>query len=45
MPDRSGDEADHKDETMVPVDYHQAGQIPDDEVTHCELTDTSRHIY
>ena len=30
MPDDSGDEADGKDETLVPVDYQQAGQIRDD---------------
>lgn len=30
MPDDSGDEADGKDETLVPVDYQSAGQIRDD---------------
>ena len=28
--DTSGDEADGKDETMVPVDYQSSGQITDD---------------
>eukprot|EP00752_Nemacystus_decipiens_P011242 g9991.t1 len=30
--DKSGDEADNKDETMVPVDYQASGQITDDEI-------------
>jgi hypothetical protein len=30
MPDDNGDEADGKDETMVPVDYQSSGQIRDD---------------
>lgn len=30
--DTSGDEADNKDETMVPVDYKSSGQITDDEI-------------
>ena len=30
--DKSGDEADNKDETVVPVDYKSAGQITDDEI-------------
>lgn len=30
--DASGDEADSLDETMVPVDYQQTGQITDDEI-------------
>lgn len=30
--DTSGDEADNKDETMVPVDYKESGQITDDEI-------------
>lgn len=30
MPDDNGDEADGKDETMVPVDYQRSGQIRDD---------------
>ncbi|CAM9296919.1 unnamed protein product [Chrysoparadoxa australica] len=30
MPDDNGDEADGKDETMVPLDYQRAGQIRDD---------------
>ena len=28
--DTSGDEADKMDETMVPLDYHESGQITDD---------------
>lgn len=32
MKDTSGDEADNMDETIVPVDYQQAGQLTDDEV-------------
>ncbi|CAM9709421.1 unnamed protein product, partial [Choristocarpus tenellus] len=32
MADDNGDEADNKDETIVPVDYTSAGQIRDDEV-------------
>lgn len=32
MADTSGDEADNKDETMVPVDYKSSGQITDDEI-------------
>ncbi len=30
--DTSGDEADGKDETLIPVDYSQTGQISDDEL-------------
>lgn len=30
--DKSGDEADNMDETLVPVDYKEAGQITDDEI-------------
>lgn len=30
--DKDGDEADNKDETMVPVDYKSSGQITDDEI-------------
>lgn len=30
--DTSGDEADGMDETLVPVDYQQSGQITDDEI-------------
>eukprot|EP00903_Cladosiphon_okamuranus_P007076 g6876.t1 len=30
--DKSGDEADNMDETMVPVDYKSSGQITDDEI-------------
>merc|ERR1712137_1430591 len=32
MKDRDGDEEDKFDETMVPLDYASAGQIPDDEI-------------
>lgn len=32
MKDTSGDEADNKDETIVPVDYQSSGQITDDEI-------------
>lgn len=30
--DKSGDEEDNKDETMIPVDYMKSGQIKDDEI-------------
>lgn len=30
--DRSGDEEDGKDETLIPTDYRTAGQIKDDEI-------------
>lgn len=32
VPDTSGDEVDKMDETMVPVDYAESGQIKDDEI-------------
>lgn len=32
MRDKSGDEADNMDETLVPVDYKESGQITDDEI-------------
>lgn len=32
MHDRSGDETDRRDETIVPVDYERAGQISDDQL-------------
>ncbi|CAN0461212.1 unnamed protein product, partial [Discosporangium mesarthrocarpum] len=30
--DKTGDEEDMKDETMIPADYQEAGQIKDDEI-------------
>merc|ERR1711976_636101 len=32
VPDKSGDEADGFDETIIPVDFRQAGQIVDDDI-------------
>ena len=47
IPDDDGDESDHMDETLIPVDFQRAGQMRDDDIfdmlvkrvpTGCNLT-------
>ena len=43
MADDSGDEADGRDETLIPVDFQQTGQIRDDEVRGCRSKRVDAH--